>query len=194
MEKRAGDPARCCLYVVGASASSAVPPLRVLPCDVIRPRVAAYILTVPTLLHAVSWVMLPSACAYPSLSIGPPQGGRHHVYQGAKAPTEATFLYHVGEVNKLNPAAAEKLLSIPHNTWANYACRDNVIWDQVTSNMSESVNNMIGHEVYMPFLHYTQGGIFAPCIVCDAVVLEQLPHVRVSRGGDCVVLALLYFK
>jgi len=41
------------------------------------------------------------------------------------------------------------------NTWANYACRDNTIWDQVTSNMAESVNNMVGHEVCLPLLHYT---------------------------------------
>jgi len=77
------------------------------------------------------------------------------VYQMARKPTKAAFEYHMGEVEKLNPGAAQKLRSIPHNTWANYACRDNTIWDQVTSNMAESVNNMVGHEVCLPLLHYT---------------------------------------
>jgi len=73
----------------------------------------------------------------------------------ARKPTKAAFEYHMGEVEKLNPGAAQKLRSIPPNTWANYACRDNTIWDQVTSNMAESVNNMVGHEVCLPLLHYT---------------------------------------
>lgn len=77
----------------------------------------------------------------------PAQQGRYHVYQAAKAPTKATFDHHMKAVSKLNPKAADKLNETPHDTWANYACRDNVIWDQTTSNISESVNAMIGKEV-----------------------------------------------
>lgn len=70
------------------------------------------------------------------------------MYQAAKAPTKATFEYHMAKVKSLNDKAHDKLLATPLNTWANHECRDNVIWDQVTSNMSESVNNMIGSEVW----------------------------------------------
>ncbi|CAB1096279.1 unnamed protein product [Ectocarpus sp. CCAP 1310/34] len=52
----------------------------------------------------------------------------------------------MNEVQNLNPAAFKKLNDTPHNTWANYACKNNVIWDQTTSNFSESLNKLIGEE------------------------------------------------
>lgn len=51
------------------------------------------------------------------------------------------------EWKKINGKAYDKLVGTPHQSWANYAGRDNVIWDQTTSNMGESLNNMIGAEV-----------------------------------------------
>ncbi|CAN0440044.1 unnamed protein product, partial [Ascophyllum nodosum] len=65
------------------------------------------------------------------------------VYQGAKAATEPLFKLHMEEVKKLNQRAYDHLIKTPHDTWVNYACRNNVIWDQATSNMAELVNNMI---------------------------------------------------
>jgi len=69
------------------------------------------------------------------------------VYRAAKAATEGLFKHHMNEVKKLNDTAYNKLVATPHNTWANYACRKNVIWDQTTSNTAESTNHMIGEEV-----------------------------------------------
>lgn len=51
------------------------------------------------------------------------------------------------EVQKINEKAYDKLVGTPPDSWANYACRKNTIWDQTTSNMAESLNNMIGAEV-----------------------------------------------
>lgn len=92
--------------------------------------------------------LLPTfARAHPPLSSARSQQGRYHVYEAAKAATKATFQHHLDQVKKLNAKAAEKLDGTPHHTWANYACRDNVIQGQITSNSSEAVNNMIGAEV-----------------------------------------------
>eukprot|EP00904_Undaria_pinnatifida_P008857 jgi/Undpi1/5100/HiC_scaffold_19.g08452.m1 len=74
--------------------------------------------------------------------------GRYHVYQAAKAATHDTFKLHMQQVRNLNEKAHERLNKTPHGTWANYACRKNVIWDQTTSNMAESVNNVIGAECW----------------------------------------------
>lgn len=71
------------------------------------------------------------------------------MYKAAKAATKALFDHHMNEVKNLNPAAFKKLNDTPHNTWANYACKNNVIWDQTTSNFSESLNKLIGEEVHM---------------------------------------------
>lgn len=75
------------------------------------------------------------------------QSGRYFVYQAAKAATSSAFEHYMQRVKGLNENAYTRLHAIPHSTWANYACRPNAIWDQTTSNMAESVNNMIGAKV-----------------------------------------------
>ena len=71
------------------------------------------------------------------------------MYQAAQAATKALFDHHMNEVEKLNPKAFIELNKREHNTWANYACRKNVIWEQSTSNMAESTNALVGEEVQM---------------------------------------------
>ena len=103
------------------------------------------------------------------------------MYQMARKPTKAAFEYHMGEVEKLNAGAAEKLRSIPPNTWANYACRDNTIWNQVTSNMAESVNNMVGPVVRLPFLHHTYGA-FSRGVLCAMLWYWNSCHMCLFPG------------
>ena len=68
-------------------------------------------------------------------------------YDASKAPTQSTFLYYMDKLNEVKQASWRELNAKPHTLWANYADRGNMTWNQSTSNMSESVNNMIGAEV-----------------------------------------------
>ena len=70
-----------------------------------------------------------------------------HIFSAARAPSSSSFDYYMDQVKLLKPASHASMMKNPPYLWVNYACRDNVIWDQVTTNMSESANNMIGDEV-----------------------------------------------
>ena len=69
-----------------------------------------------------------------------------NIFSAARAPSLSSFEYYMDKVKLLKPASHASMTKNPPTLWANYACRDNVIWDQVTTNMSESAN-MIGDEV-----------------------------------------------
>lgn len=73
-----------------------------------------------------------------------------HVFDAAKAPSAASFHYHMDRLKDFKPANYAALMKHPHASWANYACRRNVTWEQVTTNMvtsEESVNDVIEKEV-----------------------------------------------
>ena len=71
-----------------------------------------------------------------------------HIFSATKAPSPASFGYYMDKVELLKPASHASMMKNPPILWANYTtCRDNVIWDQGTTNRSESANNMIGDEV-----------------------------------------------
>ena len=70
-----------------------------------------------------------------------------HIFSAARAPSSSFFDYYMDKVKLLKPASHASIMKNPPTLWANYACSDNLIWDQVTTNMSESANNMIGDEV-----------------------------------------------
>ncbi|CAN0437583.1 unnamed protein product, partial [Hapterophycus canaliculatus] len=64
-------------------------------------------------------------------------------YSAARAPDQAICELYLDKVKALNAVAGQKIAAIPQNTWAMYATRGNVVWDQVTSNISETTNHMI---------------------------------------------------
>lgn len=112
------------------------------------------------------------------------------MYQAAKAATEGLFNHHMNAVKNLNVAAYDKLMATPHNTWANYACRKNVIWDQTTSNMAESVNNMIGTEVRFGCVLYHVLHDFARHNSSSTDVLR--PQVPLSSGPIAICFSRNY--
>lgn len=73
--------------------------------------------------------------------------GRVAMYEAAKAPHKAGCEQQLQKIKELNKVAGDKIASIPRDTWAMYATRDNKVWDQTTSNMSESTNHAIGEQV-----------------------------------------------
>lgn len=53
-----------------------------------------------------------------------------------------------GQDQETQPTVAgKKMADAPRQEWAMYATRGNIVWDQVTSNMSESTNNLMGAEM-----------------------------------------------
>lgn len=70
-----------------------------------------------------------------------------HFYQAARAPDKATCENHLNKIKDLNSAAYDKLVAAPRDKWAMYATRGNAVWDQVNSNMAESLNSAMGSEV-----------------------------------------------
>ena len=70
-----------------------------------------------------------------------------HIFSAARAPSSSSFDYYMDKVKLLKPASHASMMKNPPTLWANYTCRDNVIWDQVTTNMSEAANNVIRDEV-----------------------------------------------
>ncbi|CAB1114452.1 unnamed protein product [Ectocarpus sp. CCAP 1310/34] len=66
------------------------------------------------------------------------------MYEAARATDKATCEANIDKIAALNPAAGEYIRLQPRHEWAMYATRGNVVQDQVTSNMSETANNMIG--------------------------------------------------
>ena len=60
-----------------------------------------------------------------------------------KAPDQATCEFYLNKFTALNAVAGQKIADIPRHTWAMCATRGNVVWDQVTSNISETTNHMI---------------------------------------------------
>lgn len=65
------------------------------------------------------------------------------VFEAARADNERTFEEIMDKVKRLKPESYAKMMAYERTWWANYACRDNVTWDQVTSNFSESANVML---------------------------------------------------
>lgn len=70
-----------------------------------------------------------------------------YFYQAAKAPDKATCEFYLEKIKVLNPAAGKSIAEAPREKWAMYATRGNVVWDDVTSNASESTNSAMGAEV-----------------------------------------------
>ena len=68
-------------------------------------------------------------------------------YEASKAPTESLFRASMDKLKANKEASWKGLNDTPHKLWANYADRRNMRWNQSTSNMSETVNSMIGAEV-----------------------------------------------
>ena len=77
----------------------------------------------------------------------PAQKGRVAFYSAARAPDQATCEFYLNKFTALNAVAGQKIADIPRHTWAMYATRGNVVWDQVTSNISETTNHMITADV-----------------------------------------------
>ena len=96
-----------------------------------------------------------------------------HIFNAARAPTLASFEFYMDQMKVLKPASYASMMRNPPALWANYACRDNVIWDQATTNMSESANNMVGDEVNAGFV---------ACVSC-AISGLHLAIVLVSFYG-----------
>lgn len=92
------------------------------------------------------------------------------VFDAAKAPTRGAFDHYMDKLKAIKPISWAKLMAIPHETWANYACRENTTWNQTTSNISESTNNMIGKEVNK----FTHAGHVAAMYF---LVSDDAPHL-----------------
>ena len=85
---------------------------------------------------------------YPILKWRPgSQKCMEHVFSAARAPSSSSFDYYMDKVKLIKPVSYSIMMKNAPSLWANYACRDNVIWDQMTINISESVNNIIRDEV-----------------------------------------------
>lgn len=103
-----------------------------------------------------------------------------HFYAAARAPDKATCDYHLKKIEELNPVAAQKMMAVPRDTWAMHGTRGNVVWDQVTSNMSESTNHAMGAEVsctYAPsvfFAAWTYMGFRLPSHIVKCCFLLGL--------------------
>lgn len=68
-------------------------------------------------------------------------------YEAARAPDKATCEENLNKIKDLNPVAGKKISDAPRHEWAMYATRGNTVGDQVTSNISESTNAMMGADV-----------------------------------------------
>lgn len=68
-------------------------------------------------------------------------------YEAARAPDQASCEHYIGRIRALNSAAGKKIAEAPRHEWAMYATRGNTVWDQVTSNASETTNSMMGEQV-----------------------------------------------
>ena len=68
-------------------------------------------------------------------------------YEASKAPTKSLFCASMDKLKANKEASWKGLNDTPHELWANYADRGNMTWNQSTSNISETVNSMIGAEV-----------------------------------------------
>eukprot|EP00903_Cladosiphon_okamuranus_P006800 g6628.t1 len=76
--------------------------------------------------------------------VGP--DGRMFFYEAARAPDKASCEAYIDKIAALNDKAGKNIREARRDDWAMYATRGNVVQDQVTSNMSESANNMIGNK------------------------------------------------
>jgi len=117
------------------------------------------------------------------------QDGRMFFYEAARAPDKASCEAHIEEIAKLNAAAGRFIRNAARHEWAMYATRGNVVLDQVTSNMSESVNSMMGEEVRL-FRHlrctFSLSFCFVPCVLLVHIwVLCSPPRasIRLSAGS-----------
>ena len=68
-------------------------------------------------------------------------------YEASKALAESRFRASMDKLKANKEASWKGLDDTPHKLWANYADRRNMTWNQSTSNLSETVNSMIGAEV-----------------------------------------------
>ncbi|CAB1098767.1 unnamed protein product [Ectocarpus sp. CCAP 1310/34] len=66
------------------------------------------------------------------------------MYEAARATDKATCEVNIDKIAALDPAAGKYIRLQTRHEWAMYATRGNVVQDQVTSNMSETANNMMG--------------------------------------------------
>ncbi|CAN0082506.1 unnamed protein product, partial [Sphacelaria rigidula] len=81
-----------------------------------------------------------------------------HIFNAARAPTEASSTYLLDKVKADKPQAYEKWMRIDPTLWAYHTRRDNRVWDQITTNMVESCNNMIGAVLReRPVFDFTKG-------------------------------------
>lgn len=70
-----------------------------------------------------------------------------HIFNAARAPSKNACDYYLNKVKANNPPAYEKWMEVDPKLWAYYTRRNNRVWDQVTTNMAETSNNMIGAAV-----------------------------------------------
>lgn len=70
-----------------------------------------------------------------------------HYFEAARAPDKTTCENNIEKIAALNPVASEYIRDQPRHDWAMYATAGNVVQDQVTSNMSETANSIMGAEV-----------------------------------------------
>ena len=68
-------------------------------------------------------------------------------YEASKALTESLFRASMVKLKANKEASWTGLNDSPRKLWASYADRGNMTWNQYTSNMSETVNSMIGVKV-----------------------------------------------
>lgn len=70
-----------------------------------------------------------------------------YFYEAARAPDKTSCEAYIDKIAGLNSAAGKYIREAPRHDWAMYATRGNVVQDQVTSNVSETANSMMGSEV-----------------------------------------------
>lgn len=69
--------------------------------------------------------------------------GKGHAYSAARSMTKVGFEFFMGLLKDIAPEAHDKLEAVSHERWARYASRENVCWDQTTTNPSETANSML---------------------------------------------------
>lgn len=70
-----------------------------------------------------------------------------YFYEAARATDKASCEMYIDKISDLNSSAGKYIREAPRHEWAIYATRGNLVQDQITSNMSESANSMMGQEV-----------------------------------------------
>eukprot|EP00903_Cladosiphon_okamuranus_P006044 g5961.t1 len=105
--------------------------------------------------------------------------GRMFFYEAARAPDKASCEAFIDKIAALNDNAGKYIREARRDDWAMYGTRGNVVQDQVTSNMSESGNNMIGNKVRED----TPLGFFQEMVTCKVQNIGGGTHL-VYQGSD----------